>query len=118
MTSHTPGPWSVYEDANKVAAHGAKNLISSSAYGDYYTESITDERGEFFNPADARLIAAAPDLLAALEWMVAHDDTNEGNEPVESLGGQTWSEYNAYWLAGLEQARAAIAKAKGESDGR
>lgn len=63
--------------------------------------------------ADARLIAAAPQLLEALEWMVANDDTNEGDQPLEELGGQSWDEYNAYWIEGLNRARAAIAAATG-----
>jgi hypothetical protein len=50
--------------------------------------------------------------LEALEWMVANDDTNEGDEPVERLGGQSWNEYNAYWLDGLNKARASITAIK------
>jgi hypothetical protein len=50
--------------------------------------------------------------LEALEWMVENDDTNEGDEPVERLGGQSWNEYNAYWLDGLNKARAAITAIK------
>ena len=50
--------------------------------------------------------------LEALEWMVANDDTNEGDEPVERLGGQSWNEYNAYWLDGLNNSRAAITAIK------
>jgi hypothetical protein len=50
--------------------------------------------------------------LEALEWMVANDDTNEGDEPVERLGGQSWNEYNAYWLDGLNKARASITTIK------
>jgi hypothetical protein len=50
--------------------------------------------------------------LEALEWMAANDDTNEGDEPVERLGGQSWNEYNAYWLDGLNNARAAITAIK------
>jgi hypothetical protein len=50
--------------------------------------------------------------LEALEWMVANDDTNEGDEPVERLGGQSWNEYNAYWLNGLNNSRAAITAIK------
>lgn len=77
MTEHTPGPWSVYEDCTKVAAHGAKHLAKTT-YGEYFTESITTDRGEFYNPADARLVAAAPDLYAALQhlmnWLPAFSD--------------------------------------------
>jgi hypothetical protein len=50
--------------------------------------------------------------LESLEWMVANDDTNEGDEPVERLGGQSWNEYNAYWLDGLNKARASITAIK------
>ena len=114
MTAHTPGPWSVYEDANKVAAHGAKHLISSSAYGDYYTESLTDERGEFFNPADARLIAAAPELLGALEGALK---ALEGVAN-EMTVGDRFTNAGQGLLDALMPARDAIAKAKGESDGR
>ena len=84
MNKHTPGPWT-YEQ------------ISNNAY-------VIDENGSavmlYRNPddemkANARLIAAAPELLEALEWAVdnPHDD--------------------AYWIS---QARAAIAKAKGKGE--
>lgn len=46
--------------------------------------------------------------LEALEWMVENDDTNEGDEPIDRLGGQSWNEYNSYWLDGLNNARASI----------
>jgi hypothetical protein len=51
---------------------------------------------------------AMKQALEALEWMVANDDTNEGDEPLDRLGGQSWNEYNAYWLDGLNNARASI----------
>jgi hypothetical protein len=63
-----------------------------------------------------RLHEVNAELLEALEWMVANDDTNEGEEPVDSLGGVTWNEYNEYWVTGLNKARAAIAKATGETE--
>ena len=47
-------------------------------------------------------------LVEALEWMIANDDTNEGDMPIPELGGQTWDEFNAYWIAGLNKARAAL----------
>ena len=76
MSKHTPGPWSVYEDCNKVAAHGAK-YPAIGTMGTYFTESITDSLGEFYNSADALLVAAAPDLLEALKEVFAdHDAVN------------------------------------------
>lgn len=52
------------------------------------------------------------ELLTALKWMVEHDDTNEGDTPLEDHGGRTWDEINAYWIDGVNRARAAIAKAE------
>lgn len=53
------------------------------------------------------------ELVEALKWMVDNDETNEGDEPLEDLGGRSWNEINAYWVDGLNRARDAIAKAEG-----
>lgn len=102
MSKHTPGPWSVYEDCNKVAAHGAK-YPAIGTMGTYFTESITDSLGEFYNSADARLVAAAPDLLNALIQMVNTFGKTDGLVNVDSNGC-------------IGKARLAIAKATGGSD--
>ena len=52
-------------------------------------------------------------LREALQWFVDNDDTNEGNEPMEEFGGQSWDEINAYWIDGLNRARTVLA-GKGE----
>lgn len=61
----------------------------------------------------------APDTVAkmaeALEWMIANDDTNEGDTPIPEIGGQTWDEFNSYWINGLNRARAALALYRGEA---
>lgn len=51
----------------------------------------------------AHLIAAAPDLYMALQWMVEHDETNVGQPG------------NEYFERGLDMAKAALAKARGET---
>jgi hypothetical protein len=61
-----------------------------------------------------KLDSVNAELLEALKWMVENDETNEGDDPVECLGGHSWNEYNSYWINGLNKARAAIAKATGE----
>lgn len=53
-------------------------------------------------------------LCDALQWMVDNDETNEGDRPLEQYNGQTWNEINAYWIDGLNRARAALAEARGE----
>ena len=47
-------------------------------------------------------------LREALQWMVDNDETNEGDEPIDEFGGRSWNEINAYWIAGLNKARAAL----------
>ena len=52
-------------------------------------------------------------LREALQWMVDNDETNEGDEPMDEFGGQSWNEINAYWIAGLNKARAALKGTEG-----
>ena len=62
MTKHTPGPWIQnydYIDAPDPNPHGS-GLIGICAMADWCDESEEERM------ANARLIAAAPDLLAAL----------------------------------------------------
>jgi len=58
---HTPGPWYMRQRS------GPGHITSEVCYGDS-DECITDG---VYNMADARLIAAAPDLLEALEDCLA-----------------------------------------------
>lgn len=53
MTKHTPGPW-------RARISGDPDVLTSS--GDLICAVYTDDLAE----ADARLIAAAPEMLAAL----------------------------------------------------
>lgn len=68
MSGHTPGPWAV--EGSGVSAHHAANdkrcqyWICDQVNGDRRPDATTGR------PSDnARLIAAAPDLLAALEMV-------------------------------------------------
>lgn len=53
-------------------------------------------------------LAKVTELREALQWFVDNDDTNEGDEPMPEYDGQTWNEINAYWIDGLNRARAAL----------
>lgn len=44
----------------------------------------------------------------SLQWMIDNDETNQGDEPMEDHGGQSWNEINAYWIAGLSEARESV----------
>ncbi|MCP4541718.1 MAG: hypothetical protein GY832_31690 [Chloroflexi bacterium] len=102
-TKHTPGPWA----GQKTAGHEIHS--QSAVYDEVTGESIAIV---YDGEANARLIAAAPDLLAALTTLVAWMDdsglshTQPGGKGVLRYEG---TEYNI-----VTNARAAIAKAEGE----
>lgn len=84
---HTPGPWHIVDP--EFGRRGYIHGNTDTEYSYYVCELFTKEGN---NMANARLIAAAPDLLAMLERVTA-----------ELYEGQT-----------LTDARALIAKIKGE----
>ena len=99
MTAHTPGPWAYRqddtgEDAFVVVSDGRPYVATVHGGARDWTEH------------NARLIAAAPDLLAVAQ----HSATALRLSGVEA---NAHSENHIEWL--LHQTEAAIAKAKGES---
>jgi len=59
---HTPGPWRYFKEGNGTRFHVTARPVGTPGnhFDDFATVDIEHE-------ADARLIAAAPDLLAACE---------------------------------------------------
>jgi hypothetical protein len=92
MTQHTPGTWVVYDDSND----GKTNRIEIAARGKTVARIYHSDPTE--DLPNARLISAAPDLLAVCQ---------ELEESVEY-----WSEYDVP-LGIVDRIRAAIAKATG-----
>lgn len=86
--SHTPGPWF------SVSTHDRPNIMTDGGFLIAETRGINCE-------ANARLIAAAPDLLAALEEIEYLDQPLVRGQPRR--------------VTICEIARAAIAKATGEA---
>jgi hypothetical protein len=86
-TKHTPGPWVLRDGTPLFRVVGG--------------EHRTTVAGDISNDANARLIAAAPDLLAALEAIEAYEDS-------EPAPGTREAEISA-------MRRAAIAKATGSA---
>lgn len=88
---HTKGPW-LWNEAKKVLNSASGTIIDHAPYEGMWFARYNDEEDD----ANARLIAAAPDMLAALEEL-----------------------YNAPWLSLPGRAgdivEAAILKAKGEA---
>lgn len=116
-TQHTPGPW-IYEK-NPLTTH-TFNILSDGLR----LAEVVSGPAEFTKPAygcpefigtqgeaNARLIAAAPELLEALEYSVSeiaafYAAAKEGRIDTVITIGQ---------FGRLEKAFAAIAKARGES---
>ena len=86
-TKHTPGPWIPNNDSPPMVRDAIGNNIADT-----------------YNDSDARLIAAAPDLLAAL---IAFRDSGPS-------GGQDFAEWHASYRPAIALARAAIKRATGE----
>lgn len=106
---HTPGPWRVignpYSDMARdvIAPNGNRIAALNGAAFDYSSEVA----------ANARLIASAPDLLAALENLL-QSDLVEWFPPSPNTGGKgDWTDELRAKGAPILAARAAIAKAKG-----
>jgi hypothetical protein len=88
MTKHTPGPWALRAQADRLEVFPVNELglrPTLATIAKWSREGVNESN------ANARLIAAAPDLLAAC---------------LEVAQG--------YTTRGSEMARAAIAKATGE----
>ncbi len=99
---HTPGPWRVSESDTVVGPSG--NVVAECCG---YSVQATDaaQRKQGGREANARLIAAAPDLLAALRSLF------ENCAMIHSQWGDNDNKKEAD--AAIASARAAIAKAEG-----
>ena len=84
-SKHTPGPWNQIRDTISIAS--ARGLVATAVKKHNGILISNDEMS-----ANARLIAAAPELLAALEQFLSAP----------------------YAPMSIDMARAAIAKARGE----
>lgn len=87
MSAHTPAPWKVVESPN-----GKRYRCVQIGADDRYTTLEV-------LPADARLMAAAPDLLAALR---------------DLLGKGAWRDGTMDHMPGVKAARLALEKATGK----
>lgn len=100
---HTPGPWETTPDA--TPDWHTQVTVYAEATGQRIATVFEAE-------TNANLIAAAPDLLAALEELsrLTHQN-NEIQRAGMKVSPEAWGEiYNA-----TSTARAAIARAKGEA---
>ncbi len=116
MSEHTPGPWRIelpMPPHISIVAGGPIDDGTTKYIADIYDFRVPhdpdtdDPRSNVTLEeawANAHVLKAAPDLLAACERMIGISTVDGGGDP---LTEDSWDE--AY-----DQARAAIAKAKGE----
>jgi hypothetical protein len=98
---HTPGPWSWGEGYDGLYGCGQDEVLHSSYEGGMWLAHTKCRE------ANARLMAAAPTLLDALQALVAASEA--WNASVEQIIGRPPNWSDGY----LDAARAAIAKAIG-----
>lgn len=108
--THTPGPWRYrphkYDDWGWIRAANDE-LVARVGIASDNEEELNEHRRKRTDPfwADAQLVTAAPELLAALKdalGTITHHPNLQGNEQALWPVAQT-----------IQQATAAIAKAEG-----
>lgn len=98
---HTPGPWT---------ATGFRQMVVNAPSGDTLCLApATASSGLDEIAANARLIAAAPELLASLEAVL--DDLEEAHQPETDADHHGDPKDECIYCRNIAQARAAIAKA-------
>jgi hypothetical protein len=109
MSKHTPAPW-VIDDDNRTYVGIAGEFADGHNYAiiaETATHSLIGVREAI---ANARLIAAAPDMLEALEKLLEYEPSDRSEFRSDPKGDREFQTAKADFAS----ARAAIAKAKGE----
>lgn len=115
MNKHTPGPWLIREPDNGIydTDDDIANVVARGPYG---LITIAEE----VDVADARLIAAAPELLEVLrdtlaETIESRDSLHAGSVLPDGSYGEDADEIDRLDRI-IARARAAIAKATGQEN--
>jgi hypothetical protein len=102
----TPGPWAVgYRTSDVTACDGRMKVCDIRGWG-YLTGKgalgLSDEEATAIQTANARLIASAPSLYAALAGLLAASEAEAHDYPATAI------------VSAWEDARAALKLARGE----
>lgn len=97
--SHTPGPWKARPSEGQIVLNGSNC---------YAVHEIYNDQGGF-HPDDIRLMAAAPDLLSALQLWMELETTCDGRRPCYCDDPEIARHGKCYACVATE----AIAKAEG-----
>ena len=110
--SHTPGPWTFGHDNGCYWVRGPANLGPQSLVVELPSNGWSDPCAE----ADARIIAAAPDLLTALRTLTAAAPAFRA-KPMGAPNSEARRQQDAH-VAAEDAARAVIARATGTYPGK
>lgn len=106
MQKHTPGPWAIIDDVTD-AAIGYRAIVAID--GENFGETICNPSP--MGEANARLIAAAPELLAALQSIAERlENLQKTIGWMEQERGNSGAWAGPIVQAAEDTARAAIAK--------
>ena len=108
MSKHTPGPWEAIPFDEDGEQHFGIINARQPCGGKIKTADIAriwPRGGKAKTAANASLIAAAPELLEALKFILA--DYEDAREEWNSFDAETYADHL------IAEARAAIAKAEG-----
>lgn len=109
MSEHTPGPWTILTVAGPVPADQRNDRAIMDGDGQIIAEAFHRVGPDDWAPveANARLIAAAPELLAAAELVYKY---LEDDPPTDDAPFDAWES----WRTSITVLLAAIAKARGK----
>ena len=93
--THTPGPWHIADEGSQIVIQTFSNHPTGTLARIYRTDELAN--------SDARLIAAAPELLEVLEMLMFQEPNR--HDDICSYDRACW-----------EYAHIAIAKARGKGE--
>jgi len=102
---HTQGPWYWSDEYQTTSGTETMSLIGNGGFGILSCDGIANSP-QYVNSHDAHLIAAAPELLAALEDVLR--EFVDANQPLSQFD-------SAIVRKAVEHAQRAIAKARGDA---
>lgn len=105
-SKHTPGPWAVYRPASDETVYEGGDSPATIRAGEIHVATMPGERPNLSptQAANARLIAASPCLLSALEAC---------RDAIQRLAKESPDGVPVWASAAHDSARLAIAKATG-----
>ncbi len=108
-TNHTPGPWTIDRLIGRISGGTYPSIVGFRVPCSQYEHETAEVE------ANARLIAAAPEMLEALEEIISTLDSSKAHSAKAELIKDPSMSYLIQALnLKYEIAKKAIAKAKGE----